>query len=61
MAGRNFVRRFTPSRIEHFEWLVYEGYDCAREHRVSMSVPDENYVRRLLRIPDNVPILIGRP
>ena len=55
------TRKFTPTRITHYEWLVLVGNDGATEHRVSMSVPDESFVRRLLRIPEEIPILIGRP
>lgn len=61
MANRPFTRRFTPSQVQPFEWLVLVGNECALEHTVRMAVPDESFVRRLLRIPEEVPILIGRP
>lgn len=61
MANRPFTRKFTPSQTQPFEWLVLVGDECALEHLIRMSVPDESFVRRLLRIPDEVPILIGRP
>lgn len=61
MARRPFTRRFTPSRIQTFEWLVLVGDDGGTEHRVMMQVPNENFVRRLLNIPKDTPILVGRP
>jgi hypothetical protein len=60
MASR-FTRRFTPALAEKPLWLVFVGTDCSTEHWVHMSIPDEDAVRRLLCIPKDVPILIGRP
>ena len=59
--AKNFTRRFTPSMCEPHEWLVLVGENCDREHRLRMRVPDEDFVRRLYCIPQNVPVLIGRP
>ena len=59
--ARSFVRRFTPSQAEPTMWLVLVGDDSATEHWVRMLVPDEMFVRRKHRIPEDVPILIGRP
>ena len=58
--AQKFTRRFTPNRSQPFTWLVLVGEECA-EKEISLMVPDEAVVRRLLRIPWNVPILIGRP
>ncbi len=46
---------------EPFEWFVLVGHNCERQYWLRMRVPDEGYVRRLLGIPQGVPILIGRP
>ncbi|HRK40892.1 MAG TPA: hypothetical protein PLN95_02340 [Candidatus Saccharibacteria bacterium] len=59
--SQSFIRRFSPESAEPMEWLVLVGDDGAIEHLVRMCVPDEKYVRRLLRIAEEVPILIGRP
>ncbi len=56
-----FTRKFTPSSTQVCTWLVLIGEDCALEREVVMSVPDESFVRRLLGLPKNIPILIGRP
>lgn len=61
MANRPFTRKFAPSQTQPYEWLVLVGDECAIEHTVRMPVPDEIFVRRLLRIAEEVPILIGRP
>jgi hypothetical protein len=61
MARRPATRRFTPANASHFEWLVLVGDECAEEHTVRIPVPDEAFVRRLLRIPESTPVLIGRP
>lgn len=61
MSQRCFVRKFTPAQSEPFEWLVLVGIDGALEYRVRMCVPDEGFVRRMLRIAEDTPILIGRP
>lgn len=53
------TRKFTPTRINHPEWLVLVGNDGTVEHHVQMAVPDETFVRRLLNIRKEVPILIG--
>lgn len=59
--AKNFTRRFTPTMAEPFEWFVLVGHNCERQYWLRMRVPDEGYVRRLLGIPQGVPILIGRP
>ena len=46
------TRQFTPERINHPEWLLMVVHDGASDHHVSMSVPDESFVRRLLRFPE---------
>lgn len=58
--ARMFTRRFTPTQAQPYTWLVLVGEDCL-EQEVSLMVPDESIVRRILGIPENVPILIGRP
>lgn len=54
----HFTRRNTPPRAETIEWLVLVGDSC-REYWLQMCVPDEDFVRRQLCLPDDVPILIG--
>lgn len=61
MARQPFTRRSNPGRPATSEWLVLIGTECAEERMVSWPTPDETYVRRLLRIPEDTPILIGRP
>lgn len=60
MAHRQFVRKMTPSQARPFTWLVYIGNDCSRVEWVTCPIPDEDFVRRLLHLPANVPMLIGR-
>lgn len=60
MANRPFTRRMTPVTAEPMEWLVIIGDDCSRMEWVKCFIPDETYVRRLLGIPPNIPILVGR-
>jgi hypothetical protein len=61
MARRPFVRRFNPGRPSTNVWLVLIGTECAEERTVIWPTPDEQYVRRLFQIPEDTPILIGRP
>ncbi len=61
MARRPFTRRFTPGQAPLTEWLVFIGDECAEEHTVYWPIPDETFVRRRLGIPEDTPILIGRP
>jgi hypothetical protein len=61
MARKQFTRRFTPSNHEPMLWLVLVGDDGAIEHWERMCVPDESFVRRKHLIPQDVPVLIGRP
>lgn len=58
---RTYTRRFTPARATGYCWFVIVGDDCERTEEVWATVPDETHFRRLLRIPADVPILIGRP
>jgi len=52
------VRRCTPSHARKDIWLVLVGHDCV-EHEVECLLPDENFIRRLLRLGPDVPILVG--
>ncbi len=61
MSRNAYTRHVTLSMSAPLRWLVLVGVDCAIEHEVYLRVPDEAIVRRILRIPDDVPILIGRP
>ena len=56
-----FTRRFTPARATGYRWFVIVGNDCERTEEVWAPVPDETYIRALLRVPADVPMLIGRP
>lgn len=58
--ARKFTRRFTPKCASPFRWLVLIGNECV-EQEIYLLVPDEKVVRHLLKIPENVPIVIGRP
>lgn len=58
--ARRFTRRFTPAPQPSLEWLVLVGEECEM-HYLSMSVPCEVAVRRLLHVSEDVPVLIGRP
>lgn len=55
-----FTRRFSPSIVESFEWLVLVGDDAEAEFYVYARVPDEHYFRRILNISQNTPIVYGR-
>ena len=52
---------YAERRATTFEWFVLVGQDCFAEFVIWLKLPDEEVVRRILGIPDNVPILIGRP
>jgi hypothetical protein len=58
------MARFTPrcstTPVTPYVWLVLVGDDC-KEHWVQMQIPDEDFIRRQLRIPPGVEILVGRP
>lgn len=58
---KHFTRRFTPSPTKQFVWLVLVGENCDTQYEVSMRIPSEEYARLVLRIPKDVPVLIGRP
>lgn len=58
--ARNFTRSFTPAQPPLYEWLVLVGDECIM-YWLRMSVPCEDAVRRTLCIPEDIPILIGRP
>ena len=60
MARRPFTRRMTPGKGAPDTWLVYIGADCAREEWVTWPTPDEAYVRRVFRVPPDVPLIVGR-
>lgn len=56
----SFTRRFSTPRPERFSWLVVAYEDASVTCIVEAATPCESYVRRLLGLPDEVPILIGR-
>jgi len=58
---RSFTRRFTPARATSYCWFVIIGDTCERTEEVWATVPDETFIRKLLRIPSDVPMLICRP
>lgn len=55
-----FVRKCHAPRPNRFIWFILVGVQC-EEHWVELATPCEEQVRRLLNIPEGVPILIGRP
>jgi hypothetical protein len=55
-----FSPRFNTTPVEPYLWLVLVGADC-KEHWVRAQIPDESFIRRQLRIPSGVEILVGRP
>jgi hypothetical protein len=55
-----FSPRFNTNPVAPYTWLVLVGNDC-KEHWVQMQIPDESFIRRQLRIPAGVEILVGRP
>ena len=59
-SHKSFVRRFTPCAQPRFDWLVLVGGEL-REFMVVAQTPDEGYIRRLLQLPSDVDIVIGRP
>lgn len=61
--GSIVTRMFTPRSAKPFEWLVVCEQDgVLAEHYVwSAAMPTERFARAVLRIPQRVPILIGRP
>lgn len=61
MSGKSFTRRFSSPVPTQFRWLVLVGNDASTEHELELSIPCEETVRRMFKIPPDVPILIGRP
>lgn len=50
----------SPGMSDLPEWFVLIGEDCARQEWLKWPTPDETYARRVLRVPPEVPVLIGR-
>lgn len=60
-VAKQFTYRNTPSQARPHTWLVLVGPEC-REHWVDgVNRPNEEVVRRQLRLGHSVDILIGRP
>jgi hypothetical protein len=60
-VAKQFTYRNTSSCARPHTWLVLVGQEC-KEHWVDgVNVPNEETVRRQLRIGRSVDILIGRP
>jgi hypothetical protein len=59
--SRGFTRQFTSPVPKQYRWLVLVGNDASTEHELDMSIPCEETVRLMFKIPPDVPILIGRP
>lgn len=59
--SRSSAYRNTPALARPHTWLVLVGTEC-KEHWVdSVNMPNEENVRRELRLGRSVDILIGRP
>ncbi len=60
MSKRTTLKVSFP-RPQTSTWLVFVGKNADTEYYVETQLPDEDYIRRMLRIPPYVPILVGRP
>lgn len=59
---KKFMRQNGSQRSSGFVWLALVGQQADREFRIQWPVlPSEEMVRRVLEIPDNEPVLVGRP